>query len=274
VFHFTRRKRRFAACSLACLLAAIGVFAGGAIRRGGIIPMLPHPVLAWLLERATPIPATRAGADVPTAILPNGTTAFFRDTDSPWKRLSWNQQYVHAIRAWGDLVASDDPKVFADTARVHAAAAGMNTWRQYHNSTAFIDSWIVMDEINRQSARIERKSALTVPLAAGATVPLNRAELFMMAFLPPRNECEGVGLRGAPYTPAPQLYLAAMATSPNSDLQVYAMQRLGPEPAGAVDIDALLVRLETGGADQKARETAATIRAWRVGYMEWLANKR
>ena len=62
-------------------------------------------------------------------------------------------------------------------------------------------------------------------VAGGGTVPLKRMELFMMAFLPPRNECEGVGLRGAPYTPAPQLYLQAMASSAKPELQQFALKR-------------------------------------------------
>lgn len=266
-FHYTRRRRIFAACCAVCLLAAIGAFVGGAIRRGGIIPMLPHPVLAWLLERATPVPPTAPGGDVPAATLPNGVTAYFLPHDSPWKRLSWNQQYVYAIRAWGDLVASDDPAAFADMARIHAALAEMTTWRRYHDSTAFVDSWIVLNEYDRQAARMASKPPVIVP-APGGAVPLDRIALFMLAVLPPRNECEGVGLRGAAYTPAPQQYLAAMARCSKSAAQVFAMERLGPEPPVAeVDIDALLGDVEKNGVDQKARDAATTIRGWRKEYM-------
>lgn len=268
-FHYTRRKRRFAGLAAFWLLVGVGIFIGGAVRHGGVVSMLPRPVLAWLLDQAVPAPAKAAGADIPGVVagprvpLPN---------QSLWQRMSWQQGYLHAVRDWGALVATDDPvKVFADLPRMQAALVAMEQWRIIKGSTAWVDGWLVMDEIDRQRQRIEnhptRSVTFPVPGAAGGAVTLDRNELLMLAFQPPRNQCEGIGLRGGAYIAAPQTYLEAMANCTTPTAQRYALERLGPEPTGAVDIDALIVNVEKSAAAPEIRDIAGTIRLWRTGYM-------
>jgi hypothetical protein len=268
-FHFTRRKRRLAALAASCFLLALGAFIAATVPADAILARLPRPALALALGHAVPPPPTVAGADIPALPAP---PAVLRPGRRLWERLSWNEQYVYAVRAWGDLVAADEPtKVLSDLARVHRALEAMDQWDRAAGMTAWVDAWVFTDEIDRQRRRIEELPGRLVTLSppGGGTLALDRNELLMLAFQRPRNETSGAGLRGGPYIAAPQAYLGAMAASTTDPAaQRYAIQRLGPEPSGTIDLDALFAGIEKNDPDAATRKVATSIRLWRTGLLK------
>jgi hypothetical protein len=267
-FHFSRRKRRFAALALLWVLIAVGLILSGFARRG-VVGMLPRPVLTFALEQFVPAPSVPAGADVPQVTPPGRIAGTF--ADPLWQRLAWNQQYVHAVRAWSDLVATDDPQaVLADLARVHRAVSEMDAWNTRFGSTAWVDSWVAMQEIERQRARVAALAPVTVQVAGVGPVTINRTELLMLAFQPTRNVAVGMGMQPGRYVAPPQAYLAIMAEYGQPGAQQYALERLGPEESGAVDIDALISRVEAATTDVRTRGAAQTVRLWRQSMLKIL----